>query len=186
MSIYKPGDESSENTAPWALKRLMTETERNVRSSQQQRADDLKATGICPTCRDFEIGGIYPATESRALYEDDLVLCMLEAYPRTPGHTILLLKPHYEDLSEVSLETSFRVLALLHKVIAVLKEVLRAQKVYLCTMCDGKRNHFHWQLLPRQSDDPVMGSKVFIQPRGMLVEQPEVIAKLRHRLVAKP
>ena len=65
------------------------------------------------------------------------------------------------------------------KVLAnALKEVLEAEKVYMCTMCDGGRNHLHFQLIPRDKNS-IIGSKVFVNPRGVCVENKEEIENLR-------
>ena len=37
---------------------------------------------------------------SKILYEDDDILIMLDAYPNTDGHTLVIPKKHYEDIYE--------------------------------------------------------------------------------------
>lgn len=44
------------------------------------------------------VKGIVP---SSVLYEDEDVLVMLDAYPDTDGHTLVIPKKHYEDIYEV-------------------------------------------------------------------------------------
>jgi len=131
------------------------------RQATAQRADELKAQGICPTCQDMQYGDVYPVAEDRVFYEDDIVRCMLEAWPRNPGHTIILVKPHFEDLSDMAPATGAEILPVIQAVTSSLKEVLGAEKVYLCTMCDGRRNHLHLQLIPRMPGDTIAGSKLF-------------------------
>lgn len=41
-------------------------------------------------------------------------------------------------------------------------------------MRDGKRNHLHFQLIPRD-DNSITGSKVFVKPRGIFAEDTEII-----------
>lgn len=38
---------------------------------------------------------------SSVLYEDEDILVMLDAYPDTDGHTLVIPKKHYEDIYEV-------------------------------------------------------------------------------------
>ena len=150
--------------------RPMTEADRAERENMIRRVAALQEAGVCPTCRDLATGGVFPSSEGRAFYEDDLALCLLEAYPRNPGHTILLVKPHYEDLAEIPAEVSVSLVPTLNWAVAALKAVLSAEKVYLCTMCDGKRNHLHFQLIPRLPGDQVRGSRLFVKERQVLGE----------------
>ena len=160
------------------LIRTMTEDERAERAEMIRRAEELKAAGICPTCQHLETGSVYPPMEGRLYYDDDLVSCFLEKYPRSPGHTIVLVKSHFEDIAAMPLHVGSRVYAVIHSAIAALKEVLGAEKVYFCTMCDGRHNHLHFQLIPRLPDDPVQGSRVFVKERGILTEHAQTVERL--------
>jgi len=150
------------------------------RQAIAQRADQMRTQGICPTCRDMEHGDVYPPAKTRIFYENDLVCCMLEAWPRNPGHTIILVKPHFEDLSEMPVTIGSQIVPILHITVVTLKEVLGAEKVYLCTMCDGRRNHLHFQLIPRMPGDAITGSKLFVKDRCCLEDHAEPVERLRH------
>ena len=139
----------------------------------------LQKAGVCPTCRNLEHDDVYPAADDRVFYEDDVLICLLEAYPRNPGHAIVLLKAHYEDISFLPNEMVGRVYGTIHAAISALKEVTGADKVYLCTMCDGARNHLHYQLIPRLPGDDLTGSRVFVKPRGRLCNHEDAVAVLR-------
>jgi len=64
------------------------------------------------------------------------------------------------------------------KAMNALKTVYQAERVYLCTMCDGAVNHFHLQLIPRYKGEKI-GSTNFVRPREEYIADPEVIQKLR-------
>ena len=149
------------------------------RSKIMQKANVLKDAGVCPTCENFKTNDVYPSVKDQTFYEDDLVMCFLETYPRNAGHTIVLVKPHFEDVSKLPPATTTTVFEVIHKVINCLKNVFAAEKVYLCTMCDGTRNHLHFQLIPRLQGDEVMGSPLFVKKRGVLREPDDVFAKLQ-------
>ncbi len=128
----------------------------------------VQAAGTCPTCHNLVSGEIFPQADARTFYEDDNVSCFLEIYPRNPGHTIVLVKRHLEDVSE--LPGDDHVYSVIHDTIDALKSVLGAEKVYLVTMCDGPRNHLHFQLIPRLPDDEIRGSRLLVKERMLLTE----------------
>ena len=111
---------------------------------------------------------MFPSANERTFYEDGLVKCFLEQYPRNPGHTIILLKPHFEDVSGLPPALGSKISQVIHAATQTLKAVVKAEKVYPCTMCDGVRNHLHFQLIPRLEGDTVTGSKLFVNERRIL------------------
>jgi len=108
----------------------------------------LQDNDICFGCYNFEHGDIFP-DDGLIIYEDELISCQFEKYPRATGQTIIVSKEHYEDISEMPLELGTYILKMTNRLIKLHKEILGAEKVYFCTICDGKRNHLHFQLLPR-------------------------------------
>ena len=136
--------------------------------------------GICPTCRNMEFGDVYP-NEGTVFYEDDKVICLFEKYARAVGHTIILSKEHYEDISDMPIELGTHIFEVSKKIIELLKEKLGAEKVYMCTMCDGKRNHLHFQLLPRLTGDTI-GSKNFVKERGIIIDYIDTVEEFKKGL----
>jgi histidine triad (HIT) family protein len=145
-----------------------------------QRAARLRDKGLCPTCHDLETGEVY-GNGTRLVYEDDLFKVMLERYPRMFGHTIVIYKPHREDISELNDEETAAVMRICLRLISALKRGLGAEKVYLNTMCDGPRNHLHLQLFPRYKGDEI-GSRRFVLPRQPIENGPSSAARLRNAL----
>ena len=145
---------------------LLTKQQLEQRIDLMNRVVAMQGDGICPTCD----GSIYPSAADRIFHETEHVICLLEQYPRNLGHTIVMVKPHYNDISELPPDLFSQVYATLHHTINKLKDYLQAEKVYLCTMCDGKRNHLHFQLIPRSISDTVRGSQLFVKQRQLLVD----------------
>ncbi|ERJ11918.1 HIT family protein [Haloplasma contractile] len=112
-------------------------------------------------------GELYPNDDHLKFYEDDKLFCVFDHYPRSLGHTIIVSKEHYEDVSEMPLHFGTHFLTILNSCIKIIKEELNAEKVYVCTMCDGKRNHLHFQLIPRYKEQ-VIGSTHFINDRKVV------------------
>ena len=128
----------------------------------------LQDQGLCPTCAALQGQDVYPPLAGRAYFDNEFCQCMLEQYPRNPGHSIVLLKPHYEDLADLEPKTAALLWPIVHRALLALKTHLGAEKVYLCTMCDGRRNHLHFQLIPRLPGDSTRGSRLFVKERGLL------------------
>jgi diadenosine tetraphosphate (Ap4A) HIT family hydrolase len=155
-----------------------TDEELKQRDLVEQRVKALQEMGICPTCQNLEDYSVYGPFTGRLYYEDKYVLLFLDDYPRNPGHSILLTKHHYEDLSEMPLELGTHILKVTQAAIQALKEVADAEKVYFITMCDGKRNHLHFQLLPRVNTESLRGFDVFLKRRGVLVRDDTFLSNL--------
>ena len=86
---------------PSSIVAPMTERGKAERSAIDRRCAALIQQGICPSCRDFETGDVFRDSNDRAYSQDDQLTCMLEAYPRGTGHTIILSNTHYADISEM-------------------------------------------------------------------------------------
>ena len=163
------------------LRREMTEQDELARELEGKKVKEIQKQDECPTCHNVKYGDIYESYENRLLFEDDKVVCFLEKYPRNPGHTIIIVKEHFEDVSEMTEEIGAHVMKITKILVNALIDVLDAEKVYMCTMCDGGRNHLHFQLIPRDKNS-IIGSKVFVNPRGVCVEDVEIINKLRNSI----
>ena len=142
----------------------------------------LTDSGICPTCFDRNNGKVlFGENEDKTIYEDKDFECILDSNPRAVGHTLIFPKKHYKDMMEIDDELCTKIFLLAKKIMNLIKEIYNAESVYMCTMCDGKMNHFHIQLIPRYSYED-RGSKNFVKPRLKYSEEPEKIKKLRKEL----
>ena len=156
----------------------LSPAQRQKRQHIAAKVKSLQEAGACPTCASMRGEDVYPPADARLFYEDEHCLCLLEQYPRNPGHTIVLLKEHREDLAALDPQTAAALWPVVHRAVAALKTRFGADKVYMCTMCDGRRNHLHLQLIPRLPGDPVRGSRLFVKERGFLKECARDIAEL--------
>ena len=138
--------------------------------------------GICPTCYDREHGRcLYGNPAERMLYENDLFECLLITNPRAPGHTIISTKGHYKDTMELPDDLCREIYSFARRVMIALKEVYKAESVYICSMCDGPMNHFHVQLIPRYAYEQ-RGSRNFVKKRSVYVEDVETVCRLKRLL----
>ncbi|AKM77773.1 MAG: Histidine triad protein [Candidatus Wolfebacteria bacterium GW2011_GWE1_48_7] len=95
--------------------------------------------------------------EAEIVYEDDHVVGILDVFPRTPGHTMIIPKIHAEtilDLPEKELEPVF---AAVRKVTATLQKALGPDG-FTIGINHGKVagqaiDHLHIHIMPRWRDD---------------------------------
>jgi len=116
------------------------------------------------------------------IYEAELIRCQFEKYPRANGQTIIVSKDHYEDISEMPIELGTYILKVSNIIIQLHKEILGAEKVYMCTICDGKRNHLHFQLLPRLKGEKT-GYQNFVREEGLLMDYNDYAGIYSQRLI---
>lgn len=164
---------------PMYVKQL-SEEEKGTLKARRNKIKEYQDKGICFSCLNFETGEFFP-DDGLIIYEDNLVRCQFEKYPRATGQTIIVSKEHYEDISEMPLELGTYILRVSDAIIKLHKEILCAEKVYMCTICDGKRNHLHFQLLPRLKGETI-GYQNFVKEEGILMNYKDMAEIYRTRL----
>ena len=133
--------------------------------NKEYHVKELTDLGICPTCFDRENNRIlYGDNSDKLLYEDNDIEVFLDGNPRSMGHTIILSKVHYKDMMEIPDILCKKIFVFAKYLMNIIKKVYNSESVYLCTMCDGKNNHFHVQLIPRYADEK-RGSSNFVKER---------------------
>ena len=156
----------------------MTERDKAEQSAIDRRCAELIQQGICPSCRDLETGDVFRDKHDRVYYQDDQLICMLETYPRGTGHTIILSKAHYADISEMPIALGCHLMHVTHALVNTLKQVFGAEKVYMHTMCSGQLSHLHFQLIPRLPGEQI-GGRVFAAERGVLIDYQDTLEVLK-------
>jgi len=160
--------------------KTLSENEKIELKQRFNRIKELQEQGICFGCYNFKTGEIFP-DEGLIFYEDHKVRCQFEKYPRATGQTIIVSKEHYEDISEMPLELGIHILKISGAIIKLHKEIIDAEKVYMCTICDGKRNHLHFQLLPRLKGEP-RGYGNFVREEGIIMDYHETVELYKHKM----
>lgn len=158
----------------------LSENEKKALKQRGEKIKELQAKGICFGCYNFNTGDIFP-DEGLIFHEDEMVRCQFEKYPRATGQTIIVSKEHYEDISEMPLELGIHILKISDAIIKLHKEIIGAEKVYLCTICDGKRNHLHFQLFPRLQGESI-GYRNFTKEEGIIMDYHETIELYRQKI----
>lgn len=143
------------------------------------RIQNLRRQGVCYICRDLETQEVFG--EQHVVYEDDLFRVVLDMYPRVEGHTIVVYKPHRDDLSDLSEEEAGVVFEMCVATVKAIKAALGAEKVYLLSMCDGPINHLNFQLMPRYPGN-LMGYRRLAMERRPLQQGEETAGLIRSAL----
>lgn len=146
----------------------LDENDELLLKQRKEKIKSLQEKGVCFSCENFITGDIFP-DDGLIIYEDELVRCQFEKFPRATGQTIIVSKKHYEDISEMPLDLGIHILKISDAIIKLHKQILGAEKVYMCTICDGKRNHLHFQLFPRLKGEKT-GYKNFVREEGILMD----------------
>ena len=88
---------------------------------------------------------------SKKIYEDEIVLAIMDVNPRSNGHTLIIPKKHYQDLLDIDIET-------LNHIMKVAKEI--SNKLIEKLNCNGitleqnngisqEVKHFHLHIIPK-------------------------------------
>lgn len=114
---------------------------------------------------------------SNKVYEDDLVIAVLDIYPITPGHTLVVPKQHHELVSDLPAETMASMAQAAQKV----EKALRASSV----RCDASNlvinngrtagqeiPHVHLHVIPRFRGD---GVRFYVDQKKASREELEAI-----------
>lgn len=158
----------------------LSENEKISLKQRFNKIKELQEKGICFGCYNFDTGEIFP-DEGLIFYEGDKVRCQFEKYPRATGQTVIVSKEHYEDISEMPLELGTYILKISNIIIKLHKEIIGAEKVYLCTVCDGKRNHLHFSLFPRLKGETI-GFKNFVKEDGIIMGYKETVEIYKQKM----
>ena len=117
------------------------------RGEMLRRVELLKRQRVCYICRDLETKEVFG--KQNIIFENDRFRVVLDPYPRVEGHTIVVYKPHRDDISALAYDEVGPVFQMCIRAVKALKAALQAEKVYILTMCDGQVSHLNFQLLPR-------------------------------------
>ena len=143
---------------------------------------ELMELGVCPTCLNRRTGGaIYGDDRYSKLYSDSDIEIQLVHNPRSSGHMAIISKEHYRNMLEAPDELNEKIIRYAKYLMNLLVEVYGCETVYLCTMCDGKINHYHVQLIPRYQDEEI-GSKNFVKTRKEYIYEEDKFLLLKERL----
>lgn len=87
---------------------------------------------------------------SYTIYEDDIVKCFLDINPERPGHTLIVPKKHYQDITDIDKDTLHHINDISKKICDLLKEKLNFDGLRLIQNNGSIQEvkHYHLHLIP--------------------------------------
>ena len=87
---------------------------------------------------------------SKILYEDNDIMILLDAYPDTDGHALVIPKKHYEDIYDVDNEIFNKMITKAKEYAKIIMEKLNKKGVtFLINYGDAQAiKHLHLHILP--------------------------------------
>ncbi len=84
------------------------------------------------------------------LYEDDLVMVIMDAYPNVDGHTLIIPKKHYDTFMDLPSDLVVHINEIAKKYTKHIMERLNAKELSICVNYGNaqKIKHYHMHLLP--------------------------------------
>ena len=91
---------------------------------------------------------------SHKVYEDDLVVAILDIEPATKGHTLIIPKSHYHNMLEAPDDIVAKVSVLAKDLASNYKASLNCKGFYFM-VAGVDVDHFHYHIVPRYHDNDI-------------------------------
>lgn len=103
--------------------------------------------------------------EVNVVYEDELIICILDIEPFNEGHLLILPKNHVHDVDEIMPETLSAIMNASVKMTQVLKKVFSPDGITICQNGGifNDLTHYHMHVIPRYADDGFGWSETIIK-----------------------
>lgn len=111
---------------------------------------------------------------SKKIFEDDLVMVIMDANPSVDGHTLIIPKKHYTDYQELNNEMTTHIFNVAQKIGPKIMEKLNAKSLTLLINYgqDQQVKHFHLHLLPdfgtRDSSATKTNDEIYAKLKGLM------------------
>ena len=109
----------------------------------------------CPFCK-----MVRHERQAMIVYEDDDILAIMDLYPATPGHVLVLPKQHIENIYSLREDLASRIMVAATKIAKAIKQQLSPEGLNLIQsneLAAGQTiPHFHLHVVPRYKGDRVM------------------------------
>jgi len=93
--------------------------------------------------------------ETKVIFEDDVMTCILDINPLNEGHTLILPKTHYKDLEEIDERTMKSIVKASVIISKALKSIYQPDGITVIQNGGifNDLDHYHMHVFPRYKDD---------------------------------
>jgi histidine triad (HIT) family protein len=142
---------------------------------------DTSPPGQCIFCK--LVAGEIPSSK---VYEDEQTIAFLDLGQLNPGHTLVAVKRHADNLLDLTADEAAAAMRTAHRVARAVVKAFNPPGLTLL-QCNGKEGeqtvfHFHMHVLPRWADDGIGLSWPRKDPAREVLEQ--YAAQLRDAIAA--
>ena len=99
---------------------------------------------------------------SATIYEDEEFKVILDRFPSSLGHTLIIPKKHIENIFEMPVQKGGKLFELAIKIAPIIKKELNCDGINILQnngVAAGQSvNHFHLHIIPRYENDGVLSS----------------------------
>ena len=95
---------------------------------------------------------------SKCLYEDDIVMVIMDVNPTSPGHSLVIPKKHYKDIFDIEKDVLNHIMEIAIKIGKKLEEKLNCEGITLIQNngISQEVKHFHLHLVPKYNNSKKM------------------------------
>ena len=96
---------------------------------------------------------------SKRIYEDELVIVILDVNPSSNGHSLIIPKKHFENLFDIEDELLDHIMKVARDVANLLEDKLGCEGITLIqnNKLEQDVKHFHLHLVPKYSNSNKLG-----------------------------
>lgn len=111
--------------------------------------------------------------QSSVIYEDEQFIAIMDAYPLTEGHALVIPKKHHVRIEELSAKDRAKLFSIGHKIVEAQKQIGLGISGTNILLNDGKAAnqtvpHIHLHLIPRSKGDLIKSiPKLFLHITGI-------------------
>ena len=91
---------------------------------------------------------------SKCLYEDDIVMVIMDVNPTSPGHSLVIPKKHYKDIFDIEKDVLNHIMEIAIKMGKKLEEKLNCEGITLIQNNGISQDvkHFHLHIVPKYNN----------------------------------